>query len=309
MKSNLMNLSALTIVMTTALVGCATSSKKGPDNAYSLNQPHVSELIPLSESTEANGRDPNNLAFNELDIADLNQQNDPNTSTDSTSGSESLTLTTNSPTTVVQPQIFTSLDESTVSTFVLFKGETYKLALYRWLANENFKNVGELLDEDHRWRLNQKIERDQVLTSTLTDAIDHLANEVSKIELEKDTSLYSKDSDSIEEDTNQYPFNLKVNIDRQDMSAIITSSILPVSMFKVEAGDLMTNYLRLSAHYGWEAKEDFYLTANYEVPFDFVIVTEKGNITDGFQKLLLPFSKAKVSLYQSQRQVFIEGDK
>lgn len=210
---------------------------------------------------------------------------------------------------IQENNIITSVEEVDVHTYVMIKGETYKAALYRWLNDENYKKIGELLDEEHSWRLSQKIDQDHVITSTFDKAIDHIVEQLSHKAMPKETGILDAGFEPLENTPPEENFTLRIEVDKQDKTAIITSSILPVTMFEVQKGDLLTNYLRIAHHYKWEADEEFYLTSNYPVPFNYLVVTEAGNFRSALQKFLKPYPKVKASLYHPKRQIFIVGDK
>ncbi|MDN2483965.1 hypothetical protein [Vibrio agarivorans] len=328
-------ISACTVI---ALTGCANQGTSAPQqmNGLTMNQPVVSDVVPLTEGY-VSPESPMEIGENDL-MAKTSTNYEKSTggaipyinedvafpdesavapNLEDEIWIEDASALAQQPFTEVsvampaqEPQeIFTSYGESDVNDYILIRGEKYEATLMRWLHAEGYTKVGKLLDDEYQWKMEQVVERDEMLTTTFDEALRVIKDRISANVEPESTDLYDTGPDPLPVVDPIATSRLSFNLDRELNEAIISSSILPTTMFVVERGDLMTNYLRLAAHYNWEAEPDFFLSPNYETPFNYIIVTEKQNVRSAFQHLLKPYPNLKAGLYRPSRQVFIEEDK
>lgn len=288
---------SLLIAVTSALTisGCSSTnpneSSLSAENNYPMNQPRVNEVVVIGGASKT---------VKELkDIAI--QKNGPlNTLSASTLAIDSIPEAI--PTVAKELQIITSIDSSKTFDFSLLKGESYKSALYRWLNNLGYTKIGTLLNEEYQIKINERSDRDLIMTTTANKAINYLINAIDKVELtekqEKTLSLHDFTHNDDEKFHVEFTGNQEV---------VLTTSQLPMSMFEAKRGDLLTNYLRLGAKYGWNVHKDFYLASNYEIPFDFLVVTEEGNIKSALEQLLTAYPGLTAGIYEPKREIYIES--
>ncbi|MBD0788057.1 hypothetical protein HUO09_17015 [Vibrio sp. Y2-5] len=267
-----------------ALAGCSTTQSQvdadvsAPETNTPLNQPKVDDVVEVSKvSTE---------------LAPAH---------DTTPKLNTTSLEQNANTKHLE-HVFESTDTSQVTTYTLMKGESYKNAIYRWLSKEGYTSIGLLLNEDYLYRLQAKVTKNQIFNSNFDDAISNLIQALNNVEL-TESQQDKLELHDFSEGPGEHFHLAKVG----DHKVIITTSALPVTMFEVKKGDVLTNYLRLGNHYNWNVSPDFYLAANYKVPFDFNIVTERDNVKLALQQFLEQYPALTGSVYASKRQIFIES--
>lgn len=304
-------LNRISIAITCALVLSSCSNLEGNESKEQsvassvnlpLNQPKVVSVVELNSSIELTPvidttSSANQSLNNEVDLSLSNTNTLGDKSNDNSTVAKSTKTTLKTPT-----HVFSSQDSSYIAEFVLLKGETYKNTLYRWLADEGYEQVGFLLNESYQFKLDSRVEKNESFQSTLKDAMKHLIEKVDSAELSEDEENTLELHDFKHEDGEYLHLDFP-----KDKQVIVTTSTLPLTMFTVEQGDVKTNYIRLGNHYGWKVNPDFYLAPNYEVPFSFNIVTEKGNVKDALNQLLAPYPGLTGGTYSSNRQIFIES--
>lgn len=300
---------SIAIACAVALSSCSTL--EGTESAEQLdastmnlplNQPAVISVVELNSNIElTNGMDTTATANNSQSNAVSISMSEQKKTADSVSG-DPVVSSVNSPVLSTPTHVFSSQDSSSIADFTLLKGETYKNALYRWLGDEGYEQVGFLLNESYQFKLDSRVEKNESFQSTLKDALTHLIDKVDSTELTDDEEDTLELHDFKQEDGEYLHLDFP-----KDKQVIVTTSTLPLTMFTVIQGDVKTNYIRLGNHYGWKVNSDFYLAPNYEVPFSFNIVTEKGNVKDALNQLLAPYPGLTGGIYSSNRQIFIES--
>ncbi len=212
------------------------------------------------------------------------------------------------------------------SAFYLYEGENYKSVISRWLNKANFETVTFLVNDRSDRALNRFVSKNEVVYSSLENAIEQafdtaitLDEKIKKAQLDApDTVLDSGievsdfvDSESArkEKEAESKPIELRLDLDKAKSQAVITSSKMPVVVFKAEKGSLKKNYLRLAKFYDWKAKEEFYLATDYQVTFGFPITTEAGNIQPALEALLTPYYNLRAVTVPTTREVYILQEK
>ena len=252
---------------------------------YPMNQPVVKKVVVVGEATKTVD-EINEIALMNHPLETLSENN------------EFVPV----PTVAKEQQIITSIDSSKTFKFSLLKGESYKSALYRWLNHLGYKKIGLLLNDEYEYKINDISDRDMIMTTTANKAMNYLVDAVNKSELTENQEKKL----SLKDYTTNPDENLHVEFNGDD-EAIITTSQLPVTMFEVKRGDVLTNYLRLGNDYGWNVNTDFYLASNYEVPFDFLVVTEEGNVQSALEQFLEAYPGLTAGTYEAKREIYIQS--
>lgn len=278
--------------------------EKKPNNTRSLNQPEMAKLEPVNSdshtvsNTNSSSRTP--LPTSGSLIAGGSKS--ANTVTDMQSSSSKKHVTSNAATNVPSDtkngSIASDIKARANTSFFIYESETYKSALSRWLNAEGYKKIGSLLDDNQERLLNNKVSSSQVIQGDFDKAFSTLIKEARKepIEDRNGKKLSQKDKDAL---------YIDVRLDKPKQEAIVTSSKLPTTMFIVEKGSLLENYLKLGKAYGWDVREEFFLGENKTVEFSYPIVTEKGNIKSALEQLLSRYESFRGALVPSVRQVFV----
>lgn len=185
--------------------------------------------------------------------------------------------------------------------FLLYEGELYKTALFRWLNKEGYTKVGTLLNSDAEALLSAKVTESQLMTTTFTQAINRLISSA------RSETVYAKNGKEIDQDVLKKLY-IDVRLDKNKAQAVVTSTKMPTYMFMVEKGSLLENYLKLGRAYKWEAREEFFLGKNWSVDFSYPIVTEEGNVKSALEQLLSQYKDMRGGVVPSVRQIFVYKD-
>lgn len=283
-----MNKNALAIAVALVATGC--SSTTDVQRTAPLNQPDMGELVVL------NSNEPIAPAIDTTKPVSGNTVNvlaSNTTTTEAIEQSDTLlpVIEEVKSTKLELREVYTAVSSDTVNNYMLIRGETYRSAIYRWLHKEGYTKVGELLDDADRALLETEIASDRMLTTTFDEALAHIHSEI---------------LDAMEPGDKT---NFQIHFEPEVKQAVLSSSILPTTMFLVTKGTLRDNYLSLGEHYQWNVDERFYLATNYEVPFSYVIVTEKYNVKAAIEQLLAPYEDLRAGIVPSGREIYIMGDK
>lgn len=296
------NLLLVAITSALAITGCASTPVETTDHldARPMNQPKVHKVVAIGAASKTVQEQAGQTAAKNTKVSV--KQKKSNVTTNKTEKKDKTVVRAVAKPVLKEQQVFTSINSDKIYDLTLMKGETYKSAIYRWFNYLGYKKIGTLLNEELTMKINAASDRDLRLKTTANKAVQYLIDAINNVELteeqDKKLSLHNFVSNPDE----------KIHIEfTGEHEVVITTSQLPMAMFEVKKGDLLTNYLRLGAKYDWNVQKDFFLASNYEVPFDYIIVTEKGNINSALEQLLDSYPGLIAGTYEAKREIYIES--
>lgn len=282
--------------------------EKKPNNTRSLNQPEMAKLEPVNSdshtvsNTKLSSRAPlptsgSLIAGGSKSAKSTATADMPASAAAKPSATKTATIT-NVPSATKNDSIASDIKARANTSFFIYESETYKSALSRWLNAEGYKKIGTLLDDNQERLLNNKVSASQVIQGDFDTAFSTLIKEAKK------ESFEDRNGKKLSQEERGALY-IDVRLDKPKQEAIVTSSKLPTTMFIVEKGSLLENYLKLGKAYGWDVREEFFLGENWTVEFSYPIVTEKGNIKSALEQLLSRYEALRGALVPSVRQAFV----
>lgn len=188
-----------------------------------------------------------------------------------------------------------------LKTLRIYRGETYETVLMRWLSDAGYETFGKLLSNDMQQVITQVIPSPETIQEPLEIATTLLlakAREQAIRDSRTDTENFLSSESKSDIQHHLY-------LDGKQKEAILTSSNQPVEMFHVKPGSLKENFLVLTQEWGWNASETHFMADEYRVTFGFPIVTEKGNMKDALNALLVDYPKLRGAIVPSTRQAYV----
>lgn len=191
--------------------------------------------------------------------------------------------------------------EPDIKTLQVYRGETYEAVLMRWLSDAGYETFGKLLSNDMQTVMLQVTPSSETIQEPLEKATTLLLAKAREQAIQdKRTDIESFISNDSKSEIQHHLY-----LDGAQKEAILTSSNQPVEMFHVKPGSLKDNFLALSDEWGWKANETHFMAEEYRVTFGFPIVTEKGNMKDALNALLVDYPKLRGAIVPSTRQAYV----